>query len=84
MGGYAYAAGNPITQSDSTGLIATGPSGSNCITETEYLKACGGSGTGTSPETPPGRTTRYPRQRHAPIHARLPGARQQRRIPDPN
>jgi RHS repeat-associated protein len=50
MGGYAYAADNPVTDSDPSGQIAVGPSNSDCSTGTEYLPQCGGhgaSGTGT-------------------------------------
>jgi RHS repeat-associated protein len=44
MGGYAYAADNPVTNSDPTGRIAVGPSGSSCSTGTEYISWCAGSG----------------------------------------
>jgi hypothetical protein len=44
MGGYAYAADNPVTNADPTGQIAVGPSGTSCSTGTEYLSWCAGSG----------------------------------------
>jgi RHS repeat-associated protein len=44
MGGYSYAADNPVSASDSTGLLPVGPGGSGCSLGTEYLKQCGGNG----------------------------------------
>jgi RHS repeat-associated protein len=41
---YDYAQDNPITSSDPTGMIRTGPPGSTCTTGTEYEKVCGGNG----------------------------------------
>jgi hypothetical protein len=49
MGGYAYAADNPVTDSDPTGQIAVGPPGSGCSTGTEYNPQCSGNGTGDAP-----------------------------------